>query len=98
MNDNNNPFLKSLLEDNSGGFSTARFMALVWCIGPFLVWAIASLLAIYTSAGTATPVVSLLSIPWEVVTMSLGFAGFKVAQRFGEGNPPSTVVEENPKK
>lgn len=84
MNDKNNPFLKSLLEDNSGGFSSARFMALTWCIGTFIVWAVASLLVIYTSAGTATPVVTLMPIPWEVVTMALGFGGYKVAQRFGE--------------
>jgi len=84
MNDKNNPFLKSLLEDNSGGFSSARFMALTWCIGTFIVWAVASLLVIYTSAGTASPVVTLLPIPWEVVTMALGFGGYKVAQRFGE--------------
>lgn len=84
MNDKNNPFLKSLLEDNSGGFSSARFMALTWCIGTFVVWAVASLLVIYISAGTESPVTTLMTIPWEVVTMALGFGGFKVAQRFGE--------------
>jgi len=81
---NNTSALKSLLEDNSGGQSTARFMALTWSVGTFLVWSIASLLVIYTSAGTETPVTTLLPLPWEIVTMTLGFGGFKVAQRFGE--------------
>lgn len=93
MNDKNNPFLRSLLEDNSGGFSSARFMALTWCVGTFIVWTVASLLVIYTSAGTDKPVVALLHIPWEVVTMALGFGGFKVAQRFGE----TPQIEEEPK-
>lgn len=89
-NDNNNEtsdkvsFIRSVIEDNSGGLSTARIMSLTWSVGVFLVWAIASLLIIYTSSGTQAPVTSLLSLPWEVVTMALGFGGFKVAQRFGE--------------
>jgi len=77
-------FLKSLLEDNSGGYSTSRFLALMWGIGTFIVWAIASLLVIYTTSGSENPVTNLLSIPWEVVTITLGFGGFKVAQRYGE--------------
>lgn len=92
---NNSSFLKSLLEDNSGGFSSARFMALIWCVGTFLVWACASFLVIWTTAGTATPVTSLLPLPWEIVTMCLGFAGYKVAQRFGE---KSEIVEDTVKK
>lgn len=83
-NTNNNPFIKALLEDNSGGISTARFMSLTWCVGTFIVWAIASLLVIYTSIGTDNPKTELLSLPWEIVTMSLGFGGYKVAQRFAE--------------
>lgn len=84
MNNNNTSSLKSILEDNSGGFSSARFMALTWSVGTFLVWSIASLMIIYTSLGTETPVTTLLPLPWEIVTMTLGFGGFKVAQRFGE--------------
>lgn len=76
--------LSSFLEDNSGGFSSARLMALFWCIGVFVVWAVGSLLVIYASLGTSTPVLTLLPIPGEVVTIVLGFAGFKVVQRFGE--------------
>jgi hypothetical protein len=69
-------------------------MALTWCVGTFIVWSVASLLVIYTSAGTAAPVVTLLPIPWEVVTMALGFGGYKVAQRFGE---KPVIEEENSK-
>lgn len=78
------PKLYSLLEDNSGGFSSSRFMALLWSVGVFLIWGGASLFVIVSSSGTATPVTTLIPIPGEVITVMLGFAGMKVVQRFGE--------------
>lgn len=96
---NNNNKLSSFLEDNSGGFSSARLMALLWCFGVFIIWAVGSLLVIYTTAGTATPVVTLLSIPGEIVTIMMGFAGFKVVQRFGEKDGTSQLeTMDNNKK
>lgn len=91
-----NTFIKSLLEDNSGGYSTSRFLALMWGLGTFIVWAVASLIVIYTSSGTENPVTTLLPIPWEVVTITLGFGGFKVAQRYGE-SPETLIKDENGK-
>lgn len=89
------PKLYSLLEDNSGGFSSARLMALLWCGGVFLIWAFASIYVIVASAGTATPVTTFLSIPGEVITAMLGFTGFKVVQRFGEKDDSQSKVKKS---
>ncbi len=83
--------LSSVLEDNSGGLSSMRVMALLWCVGVFSIWAVASFLVIYTTAGTATPVLTLMPIPGEVVTILLGFCGMKVVQRFGEKDGTSQI-------
>lgn len=76
--------MSSILEDNSGGFSSSRVMALLWSVGVFIVWAVGSFMVIYTTAGTATPITTLMTLPGEIVTIVLGFAGLKVVQRFGE--------------
>lgn len=91
MANSKKPKLYSLLEDNSGGFSSSRFMVLLWGGGVFLVWSIASLFVIFSSAGTATPVTAFLSIPGEVVTIVLGLFGMKVVQRFGEKDSQSKI-------
>ena len=93
MDNNKRPKLYSLLEDNSGGFSSSRLMALLWCGGVFLIWAFASLFLIISSHGTATPVVTFVPIPGEVITVMLGFAGLKVVQRFGEKEGSQSEVE-----
>lgn len=70
--------LNSMLEDNSGGLSSTRFITLLWSAGVFLIWAITSCLVVY-KGGT-----SLMTIPPEVVTILLGVMSLKVVQRYGE--------------
>lgn len=66
-------------------------MALLWCVGVFVVWSGASLFIIIKTAGTATPVLTMLPIPGEVITIMLAFSGFKVVQRFGEKDGTSGI-------
>ena len=96
MNNNQKFHWSSLLEDNSGGFSSSRLMAIVWSVGVFSIWAIASLYIIYTTSSTVTPVQTFMSLPGDIVTITLGMSGLKVIQRFGEKDSTSGVDKIDP--
>jgi hypothetical protein len=96
MNNNEKSKLSSFLEDNSGGFSAARLMALLWCGGVFVVWAATTVYTVVTSVGTTTPTFTMMTIPNEVITVMLGFMGLKVVQRFGEKGDVVQVEKLDP--
>ncbi len=70
-----------ILEDNSGGFSSIRFICLTWTVGVFLIWASCCLFGLYLNPNEP---VKMIAIPNEVITIMLSCTGFKVVQRFGE--------------
>lgn len=66
-------FLKSLLEDNSGGLSSCRVVMLVWTMALFGTW-----------VTVAYKTKSLPDVPTGVLTLTGMILGGKVVQRFGE--------------
>lgn len=85
MSDNTNPQsekkLSEILEDNSGGFSSIRFICLTWSVGVFLIWASCCLFNIYLNPNEP---IKMIPIPNEIITITLSCTGLKVFQRFGE--------------
>ncbi len=80
-------FFAGLLEDNSGGFSSIRFVLLVWFTLVFVVWT-------YTAFHLGT----VPDIPSGTLTFSATLAGSKVVQRFGETYVPDpTDPADQPK-
>lgn len=72
--------INDMLQDNSGGTSSAR-VAMIVTIGVVLaVWCAVSL---KTGA--------MADIPQSVLTLALGTSALKVAQRFGEKPTPTTT-------
>lgn len=90
--------LSSILEDNSGGFSSSRFQMLAWGLGVLLVWGFVAVktaldpIPIALIPDKDNPAITyvekakptLPSIPNEVIAVLLGFTGWKTAQRFAE--------------
>lgn len=72
------PILGGALEDNAGGTSSIRILMLMWGIGVFLVWAAATITALFNGIYVIPP------LPPEIITVLLGVTGIKSVQRFGE--------------
>lgn len=73
-----NPKITTLLEDNSGGYSTMRLCLLMWVIGMLLVFIV----------GTAKNGWKPVDMP-DSIMIGLGvLAGAKTVQRYGENSPP----------
>ena len=72
-------FIKSLVSDNAGGWSTMRLVVLLWCIMMTVTWAI---VAISTR--------SIPDIPTGVLGVTTAFLGAKAIQRIGEVAPATT--------
>ncbi len=70
--------LSTIIQDNSGGLSSARILMLSWGLGVLAVWMVVSIIAATHGVYTFS------AIPESVVTILLGVTGLKVAQRFGE--------------
>jgi hypothetical protein len=66
----------TLLEDNSGGFSTLRLCLLVVVVFVMVAWA-------YVCWHKG----ELVALPDNILALVLGFAGVKAVQRIGENNP-----------
>ena len=66
-------WIKGILEDNSGGASSARLLMLLWGVGVFIIWC-------YVSFHTG----AMVALPETVITVLLGTSPMKVVQRFGE--------------
>ena len=79
------PPLWSLLEDNSGGFSSVRFMFIFTTIFFLSIWG----MTCYMNS-------KLEPFPKESTTVILGLAGIKMAQRYGEKGELETSVNQEP--
>ena len=73
-----------MLQDNSGGASSARVLLLIWGVGVLIIWA-------YICVKTG----ALAALPSEAVMVILGLSASKTVQRFGEKSVETTL--EQPK-
>jgi len=78
------PNLWSMFEDNSGGFSSTRFIFVFTTIFFLSVWG----LVCYESKKMET-------FPKEGTTLILGLGGIKMAQRYGEKGDLDTTVNQD---
>lgn len=77
-------FLNSMLEDNSGGYSTMRVL---------LVLVVLSVLVVWVSASFRAPSGTIPELPTNVLAFVGSFVAAKAVQRFGEQpvvEPPTT--------
>lgn len=73
--------LAEFFQDPTGGFSSVRLAFLVWSLGVFIVWAVASL-----SEKSVKP------IDTSIIMMIGAVSTAKVVQRFGEKEEPPQVT------
>ena len=77
--------MTDICKDNKGKLSQTRVIALAWGLGVLGVW-------LFVSVTTGT----LVAIPKEIVYLTLGMQGWKVAQSYKElsqNNPIESVVK-----
>jgi hypothetical protein len=67
--------LSTFFEDNSGGFSSIRLIAVIWIVIVAIVW-------VYTSFTVGY----LADIPESAIILTIALISGKVIQRFGEKN------------
>lgn len=80
--------IKEILEDNSGGSSSIRIIALLPVVVVSIGWTVAAITRAYVAILAKLPV-DLPDIPLEVSAFALGCAGLKVYQRIkGEPTAP----------
>lgn len=86
--------LRDIIEDSTGGASTARFNAVVCNVVACFVWGFAAIVACIVAIVTKAKI-DLPDLPYGVAGYCLAMAGLKVYQRVnGETNEPKR--NENP--
>ena len=67
-------------DGKSGKISAQRVLALAWGLGVLIIW---GYMTIHSGAMAA--------LPDQIVWITLGMAGLKVVQRYGEGGKPLSM-------
>lgn len=76
--------LKEFFQDDTGALSATRLAFLTWSLGVFIVWAIVCL---YKK--------EMVSIPWPVVNMTLGFIASKAAGAWIDYNSKTSEPKQS---
>ena len=76
--------IKEFFQDETGVLSATRLAFLTWSLGVFIIWTIICLIK-----------KDLVSIPWPVVNMTLGFIASKAAGAWIDYNSKTNEVVVN---